>query len=342
MNLKDFKKEIDPLINEFIQNKIDGIPDDKNLAFLKDYFEYLKIFLRDGKRIRPYMAFLTYQAFEGKNSKDIIKLLVFIEIFHTFCLVHDDIIDNSTKRHGIDTLHEKIGKTNSNKLGIPHAILIGDYLFAWSWEIIINSSLNPTLSKDLMKLFSEMIEEVFLGQEIDVQITGEKIVADRLIEKKTLYKTAGYSFVKPMLIGALLSGRLDKKTVKFCNDLGNALGVAFQVRDDLLDITSSFEGNKTTLSDVTNHQHTIFTNYVLKNGTSEQKELLRRYFGKEIHVRSVNKIRKLFYDSGAVNYGEKIIADNIDKANKLIGTQDLRKYKKDFYTLTMLISSRNS
>src|SRR4051812_10272419 len=113
MNLDEFKKRIDPRIDNFIKSKVDSLPKDKEVLFLKDYFDYLKLFIKDGKRIRPFIAYITYLSFGGKNEKKIINLLVFIEIFHYFCLIHDDIMDNSDKRHGLETMHVKFGSSEA-------------------------------------------------------------------------------------------------------------------------------------------------------------------------------------------------------------------------------------
>lgn len=326
MSLNEFKKEIDPLIDSFIQSKIDKLPEDKEFKFLINYFRYVKEFIRDGKRIRPYIAFLTYSRFGGKNKKTVIELLVFLEIFHYFCLIHDDIMDNSLKRHGVRTIH--------NKFGISQAILIGDYAFAWSWEIINKASLDQKQPKQLLNLFSEMIEEVFMGQAADTYSSKKKIVSDNLIMKKTLYKTAGYSFTKPMLIGLILAGEYKNENIIFCEKLGKNLGLAYQLQDDILDITSDFEGNKTSLSDISEGMHTIFSNYVIKNGTAEQKLAIQKVFGKR--VKDVKKARQIFYDSGSITYGKKLIQEYLDEARRLT------RQDTEFSNLVDLISARKS
>jgi geranylgeranyl pyrophosphate synthase len=307
MSLEKFKRVIDPLIDSFIQKKIDELPKDRDFIFLANYFKYLKDFIKDGKRIRPYVAYITYLSFGGKNNKDLIKNLVFLEIFHYFCLVHDDIMDNSKKRHGIKTVNEKFGNSE--------AILLGDYLFSWAWEILLAIKLDDDRKEKLISLFRETVDDVFLGQILDVDSTHKKIVSNDLILKKTLHKTAGYSFIKPMLIGLLLTKEYNNENKKFCNKLGKNLGLAFQIQDDLLDITSDFKGNKTPLKDITEGTHTIFSNYVFKNGSNKEKEILAKNFGKNIN--NPEEVKKVFYDSGAIEYGKKLFNSYINKSTEL-------------------------
>ena len=326
MNLTKFKNEIDPLIEDYIQNKINSVPDEIDFSFLKKQFDYIKVFIKDGKRIRPYVTYITYLSFGGKKNKEIINNLVFIEIFHYFCLIHDDIMDNSAKRHGI--------KTINSKYGVSEAILLGDYLFSWAWEINLSTKLNTNSKTNVIKLFTEMIDDVFLGQAIDVQSTHKKTVSNDLILKKTLHKTAGYTFIKPMLIGLALTNIYNKENIKFCESLGKNLGLAFQIQDDLLDITSDFNGNKISLKDVSEGNHTVFSNYVFERGSSEQKNILRNNFGKK-NIDS-KKVREVFYDSGAINYGQELMKEYFNNAKAIANNY------KYFSNLIDLISSRKS
>lgn len=307
MNLNKFKKEIDPLIQSFLQKKVNELPEDKDFQFLKEEFIYIKEFVRDGKRIRPYVAYINYLSFGGKKNKKVIKDLVFLEIFHYFCLIHDDIMDNSRMRHGIKTINEKYGYSE--------ALLLGDFLLSWTWELISSLNLNNKQKNKLILIFNEMTNDVFLGQALDVNSSRKKTISDDLIMKKTLHKTAGYTFKNPMLIGLTLAGKHNNKNKRFCENLGESLGIAFQIQDDLLDITSDFKGNKTPLKDVSEGTHTIFSNYVFKNGSNYQKTVLSDNFGKQ--KIDIEKVRKVFYDSGAIDYGKKLATKYFNKSKQL-------------------------
>lgn len=329
MELKEFKKQIDEEINKILKNKIISLPQTDNQNILESFSQLEKL-LSDGKRIRPYLAYLAYKSNGGKKDKEVIELFTFIEVFHAFCLVHDDIMDEAEKRHEIETIHkfnEKLIENNKfvvpAKYGEAVAILMGDFLFAWSYEVL-NSNKNFEVDSlyRIQKIFSEMIDEVFMGQLIDVNIPTLNKVSDDQIYLKIKLKTAGYSFTKPLLIGANLAD--NKIDTGFYEKIGNYLGIAFQIQDDLLDLKYNEDIiSKSAFNDIFQHQHTLFSNYVLTNGTTEQKKKLENAFGKKLDINQQIELRKVFIDSGAFEYGEKLISDNLTQAKIILNESDI-------------------
>jgi len=349
MDIKQFKKTLDPLIQSFLDKKI------KSLSLIGDkqalgYLNYLKLFLMEGKRIRAYLAYLTYKAYGGKKNNEVLELLVFIELLHAFLLIHDDIMDKADMRHGIKTAHRfvedkvnNIKGIDANHFGISQAILLGDYLFAWVYEILDNNtSFDEVALKKVKLLLSTIMDEVILGQMLDLNTTLYEKVSWEEILKKIILKSAYYSFVRPMQIGAYLSGK--KFDEKFFEDFGKHLGIAFQTQDDLLDIEfDESETHKSSFNDVTQRQQTFFTYFIFNKGTVRQKSLFSKYFGK--HLSSFDKkiLRKMFEESGAIDAGRKLIEENFSLAKKLIKSSDLEEeYKKKFLELVALIAQRQN
>lgn len=346
MELKEFKKIIDTEINNFLSTKIASLPQtDKNIS---ENSSQLSKILSEGKRIRPYLSFLSYTANGGSNDKNAIKLFTFLEIFHAFCLVHDDIMDQAEKRHETETIHKfsenllsKNEFVNPSRYGESVAILMGDLLFAWSYEILnSNENFDPDSINRIRNIFSEMINEVFLGQLIDINLPTLSKVSDDQIYLKIKLKTAGYSFTKPLLIGAALAN-INANT-KFYEELGNCLGIAFQIQDDLLDLKYDEKViSKSAFNDIYQHQHTLFTNFVFKNGTPEQIKILKNSFGKKLDLNKQKELREIFIDSGAFEYGEKIISDNLTQAKKVIDESEFSTdYKILFTDLISIINGR--
>lgn len=349
MELQQFKKTIDPLIQAFLDQKL------KSLSLIgneetKNYLNYLKLFLTEGKRIRAYLAFLMYKAHAGEKDKDILNLLVFIELLHAFLLIHDDIMDKANQRHSIKTAHKFIEKKvkhlksiDSAYFGISQAILLGDYLFAWTHEILdTNTIFDKKIIKDVKLILSKIMDEVILGQMIDLNTTlYEKVNKEEIIKKITL-KTAYYSFVRPMQIGAILSG--EKYDEKFLERFGTYLGIAFQTQDDLLDIKfDESKTHKSSFNDIEQRQQTFFTNYIFFNGSLEEKNTLSKYFGKKISKEDKKSLRKMFEESGAITYGEKIMQENFNDAKKLLKKQKMdQEYKDLFFEVIKLIETRQN
>lgn len=343
MNLKKFKKEFDPLLLSFIDGKIRYFQKYKHKELTQN-LKHLRKLAQNGKRLRPYLAFITYKAYGGKKDKETLNLLVFIEIFHIFCLVHDDIIDNADFRHGTKTIHKFAdnvqSKNSSPNFGKSIAILLGDYLLAWSFEILLTN--NNFENKQTEKIFLEMIDEVITGQFIDANLSSKNSSSDNEINQKMYLKTASYSIIRPMMIGASLAkNNLDEN---FMFEFGKYLGTAFQVQDDLFDIIyDKKQVHKSTFIDMEQNQHTLFTNYVLKNGTGEQKKVIKTQMGQKVREQDRKKLRDIFIKSGAIEYGQSIINNNTKNAKSTLATKKFRKEdEKNFNELIEIINQRKS
>lgn len=352
-SLKEFKDIFDPILNEFIDNKLQDFSTKTTDSFIKDFVSYSeKLISHGGKRLRPYIAYLMYKSLGGQNDKEAIKLFVSLEIFHNFCLIHDDIMDKSNTRHGVKTIHEYVTekliadkrKGDAVHIGNSQAILIGDLLFSWSIEAFNrNSNFNNENIEKSQDYFYKMIDEVILGQMIDMDLTTRENANENLINEKINLKTARYTFIRPMQIGAFLANPNNKEE-SFCENLGNKLGLAFQMQDDLLDITGdALIIHKNILRDISDRQQTFFTNYVNTFGSKDQKEKLNKIFGQEVNEKSQNEIQDIFYSSGAIEKGKKYIANAINESKKIVEDGNInRAYKKYFLDLIELIEKRQS
>ena len=111
MELAEFKKIFDPVLEDFLENRINEFSKNTSDAFIKDFISYSKtLTLTGGKRVRPYIAYVMYVANGGKDIENAIRLFISLEIFHMFALIHDDIMDKQNKRHGVDTIHAYVLK----------------------------------------------------------------------------------------------------------------------------------------------------------------------------------------------------------------------------------------
>ena len=187
--------------------------------------------LYGGKRIRPLLCMLVYDACNGK-VKNVIDVAVSIELLHIFSLVHDDIMDGDQLRHGIKTIHQKW----DNSI----AILSGDAILALAFKGL-NSS--PNLIK---QKFNSALIAVCEGQALDIEYQDlDKISLNDYFDMINL-KTA-YMIGLSAEIGALLAN----KSIENANSykmMGLLLGKVFQIQDDLLEITSSADTMGKSLS----------------------------------------------------------------------------------------------
>jgi geranylgeranyl diphosphate synthase type II len=161
-----------------------------------------------------------------------------------------------------------------------------------------------------------MIEEVILWQMIDVDMMISGPASLSLIDKKNMYKTASYTFVRPMLTWAILAGASEEQQA-LIKELGKYMGMAFQMRDDYLDIIGG-DKTKSTFSDIQEWQQTYFTNYIFEKGTDEQQSFLQSSMGKPLDKDQIISLQEMFEKSGALDFGKKWIREYSQKARDIL------------------------
>lgn len=173
--------------------------------------------LRGGKRTRAFLCWLGFQtARESTTPKKLLYAMMGLELFQSFALIHDDIIDGDTLRRGGPTVHVQVG--------VPMAILAGDLALSWADELMSDVNVGD--------IYQKMKEEVILGQSLDVLVAEGKPSAERATINR--YKTAWYTVIRPLQIGAAVAGANEKMLASFV-PYGLAVGEAYQSRDDFLD-----------------------------------------------------------------------------------------------------------
>jgi len=351
-----FKEKFDHELLKYILVR-EKLFKEKLKPFPNDYeaiWEYTKKLVSSGKRLRPYVCYLSYDACGGKKFSDIVGILVSLELLHLSFLVHDDIMDEGKVRHGVATAHEYFAKNisrniqkNKKQFGISRGLLLGDFLFYWSADIFDKSSRVFSVERrdKARNYYLDMVGETMLGQAIDIELTIKKTASEKDIYIKNYFKTANYTFIRPLQIGATLAGK-DGHLKKFFESFGTSSGIAFQMQDDLLDILGTKKSlNKDLFTDLREGQHTIFTQYIFDKGTKEEKKLLRYFWKKkDIKARQHKTIQNLFIRSGAISYGTGLIEHYIRHAyEKIKAFSGNTKVKmKNFQSLLDLITKRVS
>ena len=303
MNINEFKRVFDKQLKQYITSKIQQSQILLNTPDLNKYIEYIDTFVfSGGKRIRPYCAWLMYRWFWGTNEEAISEYSIAFEILHTMALVHDDIIDQAQKRHNVDTVHTYIHKQlkeNNFQVAQSQAILIGDLLLARVYEIMYKDyDFEQIFLHDARRNVHAMIEEVILGQMIDVQMMSGITATKEMIEKKNMFKTASYTFTRPLVTWAMLAGA-SKSQQKLVANLGNALWQAFQIKDDLMDIMLG-DTTKSLFSDIQEWQQTYFTQYIRDHWSAQDNQLLDSCMGKILDHDQIAALQTMFTETKAI------------------------------------------
>lgn len=352
MDIQTFKAAFDPILARITKKQIQKSLKTNEDPFIQSLIQEVEpLTMAGGKRIRPYMACLAYQVCGGKKTKPAMELFTALELFHVFALIHDDIIDNGISRHGRATIHrfvtqrltEEKRRGECERNGLSQAILIGDLVFSWAGTQMMNEARFD--QRELAVVRSEyqaMIDEVVVGQMVDVDTMTRHSVSSQLIHDKMRLKTASYTFVRPLRMGVALAGG-SSALKRFCDAYGMPLGIGFQIQDDLLDLTATADTmKKTVFSDLREHQHTLFTQFIFEQGSASQKKELATMLGSELQEKDRSRVQALFHESGALDYGRCLMTDCFNQAEDALEKVKLtEKQKQPFADLVKFIRHRS-
>lgn len=221
-----------------------------------------------GKRLRPMLMQETYRLFGGTGT-EIEPFMAAIEMIHTSSLIHDDLpcMDNDTLRRGLPTAWVKFG--------YDMAVLAGDGLLIYSMETAakaLQCSDRPDRVARAMGILAQKtgIFGMIGGQTVDVELSGKPIPCDKL---DFIYRLkTGALLEASMMIGAMLAGA-GEDDLKEVEEMASKIGMAFQIQDDILDVTSNVQVlGKPVFSDEKNHK----TTYVTLEGMEQAKKAVER------------------------------------------------------------------
>ena len=230
-----------------------------------------------GKRLRPMLMMETYQLFDG-SCKAIRPFMAAIEMIHTYSLVHDDLpaMDNDEYRRGRKTTHIVYGED----MGILAGDALLNYAFETAFKAFVMDSKDSLLIGRALSVLGEKagIHGIIGGQVIDVKETGHAVSKEIL---DTIYVLKTSALIEAsMMIGAIFGGASEEE-VKKVEKIARYVGIAFQIQDDILDVTSTEEVlGKPIYSDEKNEK----TTYVTLMGVEGAKKVVEEYSAKAIDL----------------------------------------------------------
>ncbi|MDY4670484.1 MAG: farnesyl diphosphate synthase [Oliverpabstia sp.] len=259
--LKQKKEMVESAIEEYLPEET---------GFCRELAQAVNYSMRaGGKRLRPILMMETYRMFGGE-SQVIAPFMAAIEMIHTSSLIHDDLpaIDNDEYRRGMKTTHAVFGEA----LGV----LSGDALLNYAYETASRAFSMESRQQRIGKAFTILTSKTGIygmlgGQSVDVTNEGKEIsreMLDYIYENKTsaLIESA-------MMVGAVLAGASEEEVAQI-ESIGKKVGLAFQIRDDILDVTSTMEElGKPVFSDEKNHKVTYVTLQGLEQASKEVERI---------------------------------------------------------------------
>lgn len=304
-------------LNLIIDKAITKLDWDKEPERLYKPLEYMLSI--GGKRLRPRFCLTAYNLFSDKIDDSIILPALSLEVFHSFTLIHDDIMDKASLRRGQKTVYKK---WNSDI-----AILSGDAMCIDSYVLLANAPWGKLHSA--MELFCKTALQVCEGQQYDMDFEYMKTIKIEDYMNMIALKT-GVLIACSAKLGALIAGAPDS----ICDGLykfGLQLGLAFQIQDDYLD---SFGDEKVfgkrIGGDILNNKKTwLLVNCYNIANSKQKKDLCKLLMMPEsAGKKKISKIRQFFEDMGVKDNAEKAIAENYNKALETLERLELNAAQK--------------
>ncbi|MER6917007.1 polyprenyl synthetase family protein [Streptomyces sp. NPDC000594] len=255
----------------------------------------------------------------GDDGASALRVAASLELYQTFVLIHDDIIDDSALRRGRPAVHRAlaarhVGHDSAARLGAGEALLAGNLALIWSQELLHTAGLDTARLAQVHRINDAMLAEVMFGQYRDL-LGAERLDDDIEAALGIIrYKTAAGTIQRPLQLGVAAGGG-DRSVLDFCTDFGVPLGEAFQLRDDLLDVFGSPDGRSAPgLNDLREGKHTVLLALAMAGAGAGQRVRLRSLVGRAaLDEAGAAEIRAIVEDTGAREGVEEMISARYDR-----------------------------
>jgi len=308
--------------------------------------------LAGGKRLRPAFCYWGWRAAGGVDCPEIFTAASALELLQASALVHDDVMDASDTRRGKPAVHRQFasrfaagklgpaGQTGSagragsaDQFGIGAAILIGDMLLAWTDELYHGSGFGPDILAWGQPALNSMRTEVAGGQYLDLLSQVSHTTSVRAALRVVTYKTAKYTIERPLQLGAALaagaqaaatagavrtevSARTAAAIDAVWTEYGIPLGIAFQLRDDVLGVFGDpARTGKPVSGDISEGKQTVLIAIARERATASQARVLDRCLGdRNLPEAAAARVKAVLMETGAVAECEALIAASVKEA----------------------------
>lgn len=273
-----------------------------------------------GKRLRALLALDAYRALGGDAGRErrdaMLDLSCAIEVFQTAALVHDDIIDDADLRRGKPAAHKALaGPDHDAALGVGLGIMLGDLLATASVDIANDAAHRLPSADAINRAFLTMHREVEIGQVLDLAAVYCPMADPARLARTSLdvfrWKTASYTTIAPLELAMLAAGYPPEQARSCALAVGEPLGLAFQLTDDLIDVIgSSSATGKPVGGDIREGKRTVLLADALAGATDEQRGELIAVFEADARAEAQTaRVIDLFHHTGAIERSRRRIEE---------------------------------
>jgi geranylgeranyl diphosphate synthase, type I len=304
--LRRLAAEIDTELNDALDRLLPRLTDvHPSLTAVADE---LRAFVAGGKRVRPVLLLLGFEAAGGTARQAVHGPALALELLHTCALAHDDVIDRAPERRGRPSIHHgfaarhRAAEWSGDALnyGEAVAILVGDLAFVQADDLFLSAHVPDRALLAALRRFTVLREEVMVGQYLDLQAATSRTTDRDLALTVATLKSGRYSVARPLEIGAELAGA-DAALLDGLRAFGDPLGRAFQVRDDLLGVFGEQEATgKSASSDLVEGKRTLLVAEAAARLAPADRAVLEAGLGDPtLDADRAAELRRLMVASGA-------------------------------------------
>ncbi len=314
MTLKDIKAPVEHHIVEFETRFRESMKSKVHL--LNKITHY--IVKRKGKQMRPLFVFFTAQLCGGITEKTY-RAASLIELLHTATLVHDDVVDDSNERRGFFSLNALW----KNKI----SVLVGDYLLSRGLLLSLDND-----DFELLKIVSRSVKQMSEGELLQLEKARNLDIKEDIYFEIITKKTA--SLIASCFECGASSAGANAQTQEKLRQIGEFTGIAFQIKDDLLDFSNGKSTGKPTGGDIKERKMTLPLIYLLDKSTYwEKRRIINTVKNHGNDPDKVAELIELVYASGGIDYSRKLMQDYLDKAYELLETLPETMWRKSLKDL---------
>lgn len=320
-------------ISRYIDRQLEGLDLPGRPASLYEPVRYT--LSRGGKRIRPYFTLAGCGLCGGTMEKALPAALA-IELLHNFTLLHDDIMDRAETRRGQESVHVKWDDST--------AILSGDAMYAWAFHQLQRFAHDPEFSRDryvrLMDIFMESVVRVCEGQAFDLEFERREEVD--LTEYLEMIRGKTAALISAALqMGGVVAGA-GSDDVDVLAELGEEIGLAFQIQDDLLDsVADPDKFGKKQGGDIAESKKTYLSILSLQRSTGDQKHRLDRVFGREaVSSGEIDMVIDLYHELDVIADTRAEVQRRYARALEILDHFEASEYREDISLLIRNLNNR--
>lgn len=313
--IKKDLSSLENLLHETVSSQVDLITDIGN-----------HLISSGGKRIRPALYLLATKSNPNLDKNYVMPLAMALEMIHTASLVHDDVLDNAATRRGSATANAKWG----NNI----AVLTGDYLFAKAFAAIAKNDYGPRISECLATILCDLSEGEILQNHFGYSIPDSlDIYYDRIAKK-----TANFIAIS-CEIGAIVA-KLSEKDVLALREYGYCIGMAFQIVDDILDLTSDSQKiGKPAGNDILQGVITLPVIHAY-NHSADGEELKSIIENRKMTTEDLARAIEIVKASNSIEFAKQTVVDFLNRAKNVLPNSLPKSVKTSFIEIADFIGNR--